>query len=234
MKIIFALVIIITLLMPLTSNSSLIESKIKNKTTKEEKQTEKKKKIIFRIRKSQLWFKHDELKDKKDNDIIEVSLNGELYRVSVPVKEVTRKDIDLSTPEGLVASYFSASKEGDINWILENFVNEEKDKIQSLFSDRKTLKESKKGAKSIKQELITGKVEYKDYVILFIEQESETRQKVTEAVACKKTKDGWRLTNELSQDKTFDIVFAALSNGRVFEEGGIETKIRKPEVRIIR
>ena len=40
-------------------------------------------------------------------------------------------------------------------------------------------------------------------------------RKIKEALALKKTDKGWKIDNEFSSDKTFDIIFAALSSGEV-------------------
>jgi hypothetical protein len=177
-----------------------------------------KKKLAFVTKRSNLWYKHKkDLKEKDIPEIAQVFLEGEIYSKPNKIKEIDRKNVDRSTPEGLVASYISASKKGDINWIAENFVDEEKDKILNLFSDKKVLKESIEGANKIKAELIRGEAKYKGHLLLFIEQQYPKDLKATETIACRKTQDGWKITNSLSADETFDIVFAAVSTGQVQE-----------------
>lgn len=177
-----------------------------------------KKKLAFVTKRSNLWYKHKkDLKDKDVPEIAQVFLEGEIYPSPKKIKEIDRNKVDRSIPEGLVASYISASKKGDINWIVENFVDEEKDKILDLFKDKKVLKESMEGAKKIQAQLIRGEAKYKGHVLLFVEQQYPKNIKVTETIACRKTQDGWKLTNLLSTDETFDIVFAAVSSGQVQE-----------------
>ncbi len=177
-----------------------------------------KKKLAFVTKRANLWYKHaKDLKEKDVSETAQVFLEGELYSSPKTIKEIDKKNIDRSTPEGLIASYISASKKGDVSWIAENFVDEEKDKILNLFKDKKTLKESQEAAKKIQSEVIRGEAKYKGHLLLFIEQEYPKNIKVAETVACRKTTDGWKLTNSLSTDETFDIVFAAVSSGQVQE-----------------
>ena len=65
---------------------------------------------------------------------------------------------------------------------------------------------------------LLGQVDYKDSVLVFIEQDY-LGGKVKESLACRKTEEGWRVTNEFLDDETFDIVFSALSNGKVSLNG---------------
>lgn len=171
--------------------------------------------LIFRANASDLWTDNSKAKDGKNT--VEVTLAGELYEEPAKIIGVSRKFSDKKTLEGLASSYFSSSKVGDIDWIQENFLDKEKDKIRSVYERKNAIEASKSGARSIKDAYITGKAEYKDYVILFIEQRYGDGTKVREALACKETKDGWRLTSSLTNDETFDVVFAALSTGEVKE-----------------
>ena len=56
-------------------------------------------------------------------------------------------------------------------------------------------------------------------VLVFIEENYINGKIMKESLACKKTEKGWKITNEFSDDKTFDIVFAALSSGEVSLKG---------------
>ncbi|OGI20844.1 MAG: hypothetical protein A3B68_09955 [Candidatus Melainabacteria bacterium RIFCSPHIGHO2_02_FULL_34_12] len=194
-------------------------------------------KLIFKANKSSLWFKHgDENNSKEEKNVVEVSLPGKVYDEPRLINDIAENKIDRSTPEGLVASYFSASEKGDIEWITENFVNEEKEKIKSVFQDKSTLKKSQKSAKNIKTKHVTGEAEYKGYKIVFVEENFGDKKIVAEALACKKEENEWKITNALSNDKTFDIVFAAVSSGEVDygkrknTDESIKTKIRPPEI----
>ena len=177
--------------------------------------------LTFRAKKSALWFIKPNADDKESQDAtVEVTLPGEIYETPKQVIEVSMRKVDRSTIEGEAASVFSAGRAGNIKWIVENFVKEDQDRVTMTFKDKKLLKDSKMDAKSVQAEYITGKARYKDYTILFIEQEygkNGKNKKVTEAIACKQTPEGWKLTNAIASDETFDIVFAAVSNGEVLD-----------------
>lgn len=171
--------------------------------------------LIFRANASDLWTDNSKAKDGRNT--VEVTLAGELYEEPTKIIGVSRKFSDKKTLEGLASSYFSSSKAGDIDWIIENFLDSEKEKVRAVYKKKNAIKASKSGARSIKDAYITGQANYKDYVILFVEQEYGDGKKVREALVCKKVEDGWRLTSSLTNDETFDIVFAALSTGQVKE-----------------
>ena len=172
--------------------------------------------LTFRAKKTDLWIKNSSLvEEKKDDDFIEVELPGELYESPKQVLEITKKEINRNTLEGIVASVFSANKAADLKWIVDNFVDEEKAKTKSLFKNKQILKESQADAQGIRGRYIKGQVEYKDYIIVFIEEDYPRGKKVTEALTCKKTREGWKVTNALASDETYDVVFAALATGDV-------------------
>lgn len=181
-----------------------------------EKTDESTRLLTFRAKKTDLWVKDSTLaKEQSDNDFIEVELQGELYESPKQVFEITKKEINRNTLEGIVASVFSANKAADLKWIVDNFVDEEKDNAKLLFKNKKILKESQADAKSIRGRYIKGQAEYKDYIIVFVEEDYPRGKKVTEALTCKKTPDGWKVTNALANDETYDVVFAALASGDV-------------------
>lgn len=207
------------------------------------KQESKESLLTFRANKSALWFKHPGSEtEKTKKDTVEASLKGKLYDSPQQIIEINKeKEVNRDTALGIVISYFSSSKKGNANWIASNFVDEEKDEIKKLLTKKEFLKERQKSASKIESEYLVGEAKHKDYTILFIEQRYKDSEKIIEPLACKKTKDGWRITNSLSNDETFDIIFAALASGEVTNNNGITlrknslaAKIRKPEIKIVR
>lgn len=199
--------------------------------------------LTFRAKKSDLWFKHEGSEiEKTKKDTVETSLKGKLYNLPQQIVEVNKeKEVNRGTALGVVASYFSSSKKGNANWIASNFVDEEKDEIKKLLIKKEFLEERQKSASRIESEYLIGEAIHKEYTILFVEQHYKDGEKITEPLACKKVKGGWRITNSLSNDETFDIVFAALASGEVTNNNGITlrknslaAKIRKPEIKIVR
>ncbi len=210
----------------LKSNAEESESSFEdllNSTTKSifEKKEEKKEivesgQIKFKVKKQNLWFKDKLGKTEKLSDFIELSLPGKLYNPPRGIQTIERKeDVDRSTLENAISSIFSANKSGNLNWIVENFVDSDQGKIKKIFQNKKLLEESKLDAERIISIYITGQVDYKDSTIVLIEQKYIDGRKAKESMACKKTEKGWKVTNEFSADKNFDIVFAALSYGEI-------------------
>lgn len=202
---------------PCKSNSELEESK--------EGQ------LIFKAEAKDLWFTRPGLKDNTKTTI-EITLPGKFFRPPKEVKIISKKEADRSSLEGLVTSYISATKALDPNWISENFKEEEQEKIKDIFKNKDFIKSTKDKNKDTKSVQITGQALYKGHVIVFIEQEFEDK-KVTEAIACQKIGKEWKITNALSSDRTFDIVFAALSSGKVFENKSMKDIIGKPDIKFI-
>ena len=233
MKKIYLIVVIIVLV---SGNSILFDAKsednledILQKTTNTilEKRLEENNKtevvesgqIIFKAKKSNLWLKEKSM-DKKDTDeFVKITLPGKLYNPPKEIRNIEKKDVDRSTLENTVASVFSANKSGDLDWISANFVDKDKEKIKALFENKKILEDSKLDAEKIISLRLIGQADYKDSVLVFVEQHYIDRRKMKEALVCKKTEKGWKVTNEFASDKTFDIVFAALSSGDVSLEG---------------
>ncbi len=174
--------------------------------------------IKFKVKKANLWLNENPADKKKLDEFVEITLPGKLYNSQKKIKSVEKKDVDRSTIEGAITSVFSANKSGDLEWIVENFIDKDEETIRSIFTEN-NLEKNKATAEKITTTYISGEVNYKDSVIVFIEQDYSDRGKMKESLALKKTDKGWKVTNEFSSDKTFDIVFAAVSTGEVSLKG---------------
>lgn len=172
--------------------------------------------IMFKVKKSNLWLKKEGSLDKKKSDeFAEITLPGKLYNPPKEIMIIKKQDVDRSNIENAVASVFSATRSGDLNWISDNFTDNDKERIKTLFTDKKILEESTSDAQKIISIYITGQADYKDSVLVFIEEDYVNGKRVKESLACKKTEKGWKVTNEFSSDEAFDIVFGAVSSGKV-------------------
>lgn len=181
--------------------------------------------ITFRAKKSSLWLKTSKLAEGKGlNDFIEIKLSGELFSPGKEIKEIVKEEMDRSTVEGAVSSAFSANKAGDVNWIVGNFVEEEQKKAKFFFKDKEVLKDSQTDAQQIKSKFITGTVNYLGFVIVFVEQDYGDDKKITEAITLQKVAGEYKITNTLTDDETYDVVFAAISNGEVIPGDKISLK----------
>ena len=175
--------------------------------------------IIFKVKRANLWVKEKSKNKKNNNEFTEIILPGKLYTPPKELFTIEKKDVDRSNIENTVASVFSANKAGDLSWIIDNFTDSDKEEIKKLFKNKKILEESESDAQKIISIYIIGQADYKDSVLVFIEQDYLDGRKVKESLACKKTEKGWKVTNKFASDKTFDIVFAALSSGEVSLKG---------------
>lgn len=179
--------------------------------------------LSFRAKRSSLWlespvkFGVSNSKNIKSDVILETILDGELFSVPKKIAITDKKNANYNTKEDLISSYFSASKAGDIKWITENFVDDEQSKVRTMLKGKNIIKDYKKHANLMKAEYIAGNVKYKSYTILFIDQYYLNGNIVTEPIVCTETPSGWKLTNVLSDDKTYDIVFAAITSGQVLD-----------------
>ncbi len=187
--------------------------------------------IIFRVKRTNLWLK-EKPRDKKPDEFAEAVLLGKLYS---PLKEIQmvekKEDVDRSTVENAIASVFSANRSGDLDWISDNFTDTDKQKIKTLFKNKKVLEESKSDAEKIISIYIIGQADYKGAVLVFVQENYVDGRKLKESLACKETEKGWKVTNEFSKDKTFDIVFAALSSGEFSLKG---KELLKKEVPVVK
>ena len=218
-KIIFLFVSILTII-----NCSLAKE---TEGYKQEAELKAKNNLTFRAKKTNLWLNKSLELTKDKDDTVEISLPGELYSLPKKISDVTKDAVDRSTLEGAVASIYSANEKGDVRWIVDNFVDEEKDEIKKVFKDKPVLKDSKLDANNIVSKYITGHANYKDYTIIFIEQEYKSGRKIVEALPCIETSNGWKTTNALLRDTTFDVVFAAVADGEVFDNKKLEAKVDK-------
>ena len=174
--------------------------------------------LTFRVKVSALGLKATSsfAAGKAPTDVIEVNLSGRLYDPPRPVAIVTKGGADRSTPESVANSDFSANLAGDLDWMAENFVDAEQGEVKAFFSDPTMLQKNRQMFEGAKIWL-TGHARYKDYALLFQRMDHEGRQGAARPVVYSQTQNGWRRTNALSRDETYDVVFSALNSGEVLQ-----------------
>ena len=173
--------------------------------------------IKFKVKRANLWFKEksQDQDQKQLSEFVEIFLPGKLYTPGKEITTIEKKDVDRSIIENAVASVFSANRAGKLDWIVDNFIDKDKAKVKSLFKNKKILEASQTDSQKIVAVYLIGQADYKDSVLVFIEQDYIDGRRVKESIALKDTESGWKVTNEFSNDETFDIVFAALSSGEI-------------------
>lgn len=167
--------------------------------------------ISFRIKVSNVGLQNSSLvQGKLPTDLVEVKLLGQLYNPPKQFTPISKQTANWNTPIDAAVADFSAFKEGNDEWILENFVPEDEKDIRTFLNDKEAYEQNKKIFEARTERDITGEVKYKEYAIVFVR---DTGQAHPVPLTFKQTSSGWKRTNALSNDKTFDIVFSALYNG---------------------
>ncbi len=182
-------------------------------------QAPKYKELTFQVKTSDLGYKnHESVKDKKPDDLVNVSLKGNIFDPPKETKIIPKNKVNRNNPLNSSDSVFSANKASDLNWIIENFTDEEQPKIKSILGDGQILQRNQEALSKLKKEYITGEAIYKNYVLLFTRHDYGEGKGINIPVVYKKTNKGWKQTNALAQDKVYDIVFSALNSGTVSVE----------------
>ena len=172
------------------------------------------KQIVFSVKISDLGLQNNSLaRGKQPTEWIEVRLPGQLYDPAKRFGPVTRKAANWTTPIDAAIADFSAFKADDANWILDDFVTQEKDAVRSLPNDKAAREKNSALFKERAERYVTGEASYKDYVFVFVR---DTRQEHSSPLTFARTGAAYKRTNALSGDETFDVVFSALRNGKSF------------------
>ena len=167
--------------------------------------------LTFRAPVSELWLQASSYaRNKRPGDCVEVVLPGRLDQPPLPVALTGRQAANWTTPEAAMASIRSANTAGDRDWILENFVKDEHAGLRAQVDDPVLLKRNLDYYKTIRTVEITGSAQLRGYTIVFIREEPDAGAARIVPVTLMKTASGWKQTNALSADETFDIVWAAL------------------------
>ena len=167
--------------------------------------------ILFRVKVSNVGLQNSSLLNgKQPTDWVEIRLPGHLYDPPKQFTPVSKQAANWKTPIDAAVADFSAFKADDKDWIVEDFVPAEKASIVGLLNDKSAREKNKALFGRRTKRFITGEADYKEYSIVFVRDSGEAHPV---PLVFKKTPSGYKRTNALSQDETFDIVFSALYNG---------------------
>jgi hypothetical protein len=171
-------------------------------------------KLLFRVQIGDRGMKTDAIsKGKTLTDYSEVTLPGSLIKPPLKLAPVAKANAKFDTPVNAAAADFSAEKSDDADWIVSMFVPADRAAIKSMLADR-AMRERNRGIFAHKDaRYVRGQANYKNYVLLFIV--DGNLDNAANVLAFVKTPDGFRRTNALSADDTFDIVWSALRLGEV-------------------
>ena len=171
-------------------------------------------KLLFRVQIGDRGMKTDAIsKDKTLTDYSQVTLPGALIKPPMKLAPVAKANAKFDTPVNAAAADFSAEKSDDADWIVSMFAPGDRTDVKAMLAD-KAMRERNRGIFAHKDaRYVRGQANYKNYVLLFIV--DGNLDNAPNVLAFVKTPDGFRRTNALSADDTFDIVWSALRLGEV-------------------
>ena len=171
-------------------------------------------KLLFRVKIQDRGMKTGALeKGKALADYSEITLPGALINPPLKLAQVAKANAKYDTPNATAAADFSAEKADDADWIVSMFAPGDRADVKSMLADE-SVRTRNRGIFADKDaRYVRGHANYKNYVLLFII--DGKLDNTTQLLALVKTPDGFRRTNALSGDDTFDIVGSALRLGEI-------------------
>lgn len=153
--------------------------------------------------------------NKRPDDFVEITVPGRLLPVPSPMNLVGRNEADWSTPDHAIASIVSANIAGDVPWIIENFQIAERDDARKRFTDPAVARRIQDYYRNAGKIETMGWAEVRGFTVVFLRGLDEDGDSTFMTETLAKTPIGWRQTQALSQDDTYDVVWTALHAGRV-------------------
>jgi len=171
-------------------------------------------KLLFRVQIGDRGMKTDAIsKDKTLTDYSQVTLPGALIKPPMKLAPVAKANAKFDTPVNAAAADFSAEKSDDADWIVSMFAPGDRTDVKAMLADN-NMRARNRGIFAHKDaRYVRGQANYKNYVLLFIV--DGNLENSANVLAFVKTPDGFRRTNALAADDTFDIVWSALRLGEV-------------------
>ena len=169
--------------------------------------------MLFRVQVSDTGLQSHWLAEGNElTDFVEVRLPGKLYDPPLRFDVIQDSDANRGTPIEAAVSDFSAFKADDDEWILANFIPEEREAILSLLNNPVARERNKNAFEGRDYLYVTGEAEYQEYALVFTR---DAEDLPVRPLVFKKGSDrsNWLRTNELSADTVYDIVFSALGTG---------------------
>jgi hypothetical protein len=154
-------------------------------------------------------------KGKRPDDVVEVTIPGQLRSPPAPLPLVSRSDADWSTPERAAASCVSANLAGDAAWIAESYVPAEREAVRKQFSDPVIAQRTRDYFRSMGKVEMTGWAEVRGLTVVFLQGRDADGDATFASATLSKTGSGWRQTNALAEDDMFEVVWTALHTGGV-------------------
>jgi hypothetical protein len=169
--------------------------------------------VSFEAKVSNLRQTNSLIKGKGPDDVVEVVLPGRLFTPPVAPKQIQRSEADWSTPENAMASIMSANMAGDVSWIVENFVPAEHEQAGKQFIDPKAAGRISVYYRGIGTIEMTGQAEVRGFLVVFLRAIDEDGDPNFLTVTLAKGPAGWRQTDALAKDDTFEVIATAVRTG---------------------
>jgi hypothetical protein len=147
---------------------------------------------------------------KSPGDIVEVVLPGKRNFVPKPTFPVAYKMATRSTLETAATSDFFAFRNDNADWILENFSDADQAEVRGWLANDSIRTANQRYYSSLESMQVWGEAELGGYRLVFVRYNGD---KATNTVMTyTSTPQGWKRTNALKDDETFDVVFAGFRN----------------------
>ena len=170
--------------------------------------------VTFRVKAAEVQHQSNSfLKNKGPDDTIEMTLPGKLLNPAAPIALVTRDQAGWTTPEDAAQSILSANTSGDASWIVENYVPAERAGIRKQLAEPGVLERTRNYYRSAGKTSESCWTEIQGFRVLFFQAMDADGDTTLIAVTLANTPEGWRQTDALARDDTFEIVWTALHTG---------------------
>ena len=172
--------------------------------------------VTFRAKVADVQHRSNSLlKNKTPDGSVEITLPGKLLNPLQAVNPISRAQADWSTPEHAAASVISANTAGDPAWMVENYVPAEREAVSKRLSDPDVLRTTVSYYQNLGRVSRTGSAELRGFTLVFLQGVDEDGDATILVLTLSKTSDGWKQTDTLAHDDTFEIVWTALHTGGV-------------------
>jgi len=154
-------------------------------------------------------------RNKGPDDLLVIGLPGKLIDPPAPLAPIDRSAADWSTPEHAAASILSATRAGNVPWMVENFVPQERETIGKQLADPAAVARLRDLYRRAGQVSITAAAEIRGYTVLFLLGRDEDGDPTFLNAVLSKTPTGWRQSNALAGDDAFDLATTAAQTAGV-------------------
>ncbi len=153
---------------------------------------------------------------KAPEDWVEIELEGRIFRPTLRAGVLERDVVSWQTPADAAVSEFSALKMDDVQWILDNVVEEEQLELGEYLVDE----DGRAGVRRFYSQVSTlnlwAELYYADIYALVVYSHDDSPERYLSAY--RKTDGGWKNTQELENNEILAVVEAAFRAGEVAEK----------------